>query len=101
MRKPLFDRATVARWRRASENGPPNFDDREVDAIPKVDSFIAAGLDKGIAFRLKMQDGSIVDISLNPLLARAMGVLISKAGDQAGWLDGQGNLSFPAKTLDH
>ena len=60
-----------------------------------LDSFNGAGLPTGFVIRLALDDGNMLTVKLNPVIAIELAKVIRETGIKLGWTDGQDRVTFP------
>lgn len=81
-----LDPAHVDAWTSAMLDLPPYITDEEYPDMVPIAAFQSVGTEEGVGLRLKAIDGRIVDVYLNPVLAREIISHIVKLGRNADWM---------------
>lgn len=100
--KRLFGPEVIEIWERARrENLPSMPTDEDVLRMPEVISVVAAVMNIGIGLRMRANNGTEINVMLNPVVARAIAAGILKHGQEEGWLDERGGVISPPLPRDH
>jgi len=100
MPKPIFTPADIAAWERDLDDTPPSPTELDWPSFADITAFKGGALTAGAVLRLKTRDNSNVDIRMNPVAARELAAWLLHAGQKAGWLDEQGNVTSPLANFD-
>ena len=93
---PAFDMEDIRRWERNFEMNAPSAKDRtHATDNPAVISMRSQASKYGVAFRIRLADGTEQSIFLNPLVARAMMLEILQIGEESGWMPNPQSIAAP------
>jgi hypothetical protein len=83
----------LAHWRHHMDSNipaPPHPD--EAATVHHIMSFNAVATADGIRIRWVTDEGQLIDMMLNAVVAHAVMIMINRSGDEEGWLDELGAL---------
>ena len=88
---PFTEEALAAYEAAFRDRKPTAPDEAAFKAAPQPCSFALCVTSTGLCVRFASADGAIVDMGLNPYLARTLALFTLEEGERAGWLDEDAN----------
>jgi len=92
----IFDKGHIAAWNRALDSRPKAVTEIEWPSLPQIEAFAPTATSAGMTFRFRARDQTEQAFVINPVAARHLAACILAMGNEAGWLDGSGNVICPA-----
>jgi hypothetical protein len=92
----IFSQGDIASWERALDSRPKAVTELEWPHLPQIEAFAPTALSADMAFGFRGRDQTEQAFIINPVAARHLAACIFAMGNEAGWLDGTGNVICPA-----
>jgi hypothetical protein len=91
-----FDEDELTEWAfDISRKAPAPIDRPRDDGIPKTMGMVLRSVPTGLVVKFSIEDGEDVSLKLNPAVAHHLRLAIMEAGLKMGWMQENGNISFP------
>lgn len=91
-----FSAADVRAWdQEFRERRPALIGSARPEAVAKVESLRTAGMTTGVMLRLALEDGSVIDVAMNPVVAQYLLQGVAEAGRRGCWLDEEQAIILP------